>query len=323
MKLETERDGLGWLEAAKALAVVSAWSGLGLFEELRAGARLRSELPADPRALAVTIPVLAHVGLLATDGDRVGLTPTAERLLEQQAMPSDRNLVTLRDLGRTLDVLRAGGPVLDDEGRSKATRGGTTEDVAQTERFMDMLYRVSEEPARSTFAWLAPGLPPSAAVLDVGGGHGRYARVFADAGHTATVFDLPHVVRLARKRHGEALRFLEGDFHRVDSFGGPYDLILICNVVHGEEASANASLVARAARSLRAGGRLAIRDMFLDEQGRDPQSAVFFGVTMLLYTEHGTSPTVRQAREWLGQAGLVDVRLVVLETHQMVVGRKA
>jgi len=108
-------------------------------------------------------------------------------------------------------------------------------------------------------------MKPQSAVLDLGGGHGRYARAFADAGHTVTLFDQPAVVGLARKRHGEALRYIEGDFHEADSFGGPYDLVMLCNIVHGESAAANASLVARAARSLRSGGRLAIRDMFLDE----------------------------------------------------------
>lgn len=323
MKLETEQDAQEWFSAARALAVASAWSGLGLFEKLRAKPLLRSELPADPRALAVTIPVLAHVGLLAVDGERVGLTPTAERLLDQRAMPTDRNLVNLRDLSRTMEVLRDGGPVRDDEGKSKGTRGGTVNDLEQTARFLDMLYRQSEAPARSTYAWLAPELPAKAAVLDVGGGHGRYARAFADAGHTATVFDQPDVVGLARKRHGDALQFIEGDFHQVQSFGGPYDLVLFCNIVHGESAAANASMIARAARSLRPGGRVAIRDMFLDDLGRDPASAVFFGMTMLFYTEHGTSPTVRQAREWLEKAGLGDVRVSVFESHQMVVGRKA
>jgi ubiquinone/menaquinone biosynthesis C-methylase UbiE len=323
MKLETEQDGLDWLAAARALAVVSAWNGLGLFEKLRGGPKRRSELPADARALAVTIPVLAHVGLLATDGDRVGLTPVAERLLDQRAMPTEHNLVSLRDLSRMPDVLRDGGPVRDDAGHSKGTHGGVVDDVQQTRRFLDMLYRISEEPARSTHAWLAPDLPAGGAVLDLGGGHGRYARAFADAGCTVTLFDQPHVIALARERHGDALSYLEGDFHTVESFGGPYDLVLLCNVVHGESAEANASIVARAARSLRRGGRLAIRDMFLDDLGRDPPSAVFFGLTMLFYTDHGTSPTLAEARAWLEEAGLGDVRTAVFETHQIVVGRKA
>jgi 2-polyprenyl-3-methyl-5-hydroxy-6-metoxy-1,4-benzoquinol methylase len=322
MKLETERDVNEWVWQAKALAIVSTWNVLGLFERLRAGPLSRSELPADARAIATTLPVLVHLGLIVTDGERLALTPTAERLLETRAMPTERNLVTLRDLACMKEVVRDGGPVKDDQGRSKATRGGTVDDPAHTEQFLDMLYRISEEPAKSTFAWLSPELPTRASVLDLGGGHGRYARAFADAGYTVTLFDQPSVVALARKRHGDALRYIEGDFHTVASFGGPYDLAILCNVVHGESAEANASIVARAALSVRPGGRVAIRDMFIDEHGQNPETAVFFGVTMLLYTEHGASPTIRLTQDWFARAGLLDVRMTVFETHQIVSGRK-
>lgn len=322
MKLETEHDAMQWVWAAKALAAVSAWNALGHFDRMRAGPVALAELPGDRRALEVTLPVLLHVGLVATDGERVGLTPAGGRLLERGELPTGRNLDLLRDLGRTAEVLRDGGPVKDDAGQSKATRGGTVDDLAQTERFLDMLHRMSEEPARNTLTWLAPGLPAGAAVLDLGGGHGRYARAFADAGHAVTLFDQPHVVGLARKRHGEALRYLEGDFHEVETFGGPYDLVLLCNVVHGESAAQNASILARVARSLRPGGRVALRDMFLDGQGHDPASAVFFGMTMLFYTEQGRSPTVEEARGWFEAAGLTDLRMIELESHQILTARK-
>ena len=323
MKLETEEDSDKWLEAAKALAVVSAWSAVGLFERLQGGPVRQVDLPGDPRAVTTTLPVLLHLGLVTTDGDRIALTSRGARLLAARAMPSDRNLVTLRDLSRMADVLRAGGPVRDDEGKSKGTRGGTlTTDVAHTERFLDMLYRLSDAPARSTLAWLGAELPAGASVLDLGGGHGRYARAFADAGHTVTLFDQPMVVDLARKRHGDALRYIAGDFHEALTFGGPYDLVLLCNIVHGESSAANASIVSRATRSLRAGGRIAIRDMILDDHQQNPASAVFFGLTMLFYTEEGKSPTVSGIQDWYEKAGLGDFRLILDDRHQIAVGKK-
>lgn len=322
MKLETERDGIEWLNAARALAIVGAWTSLGLFEKLRAGPMLRADLPGDRRALDVTIPVLVHVGVLAADAERVSLTPTGARLLATNALPTGRNLDFLGDLSKMAQVISEGGPVRDAQGNKKATRGGTVSDPAQTEQFMNMLYRMSEEPAQSTFAWLSPSLPAKAAVLDLGGGHGRYARAFADAGHAVTLFDQPMVVELARKRHGDALSYIEGDFHQAETFGGPYDLIMLCNIVHGESPEANASLIARAAKSLRPGGRVMIRDMFLDEHEAHPPNAVFFGVTMLYYTEGGTSPTVNRARDWFTRAGLRDFQMAVFETHQMVMARR-
>lgn len=323
MKLASERDATEWVWAAKALAVVSAWSGLGLFDRMKQGPVRPSELGLDARAVATTLPVLIHVGLVSTDGDQIALTHSGERLLREGALPTDRNLDTLRDLGRMKDVLQKGGPVLDDRGQSKGTTGGTrADDLDHTERFLDMLYRSSEGAAKTTFDWLKTGLPKGGAVLDLGGGHGRYARSFADAGHPTTLFDLPHVVGLAKKRHGDALHYREGDFHTTADFGGPYDAILLCNVVHGESPEANASLVSRLAGHLRPGGRLVLKDMFLDELSRDPENAVFFGLTMLFYTEQGRSPSLVQARRWFSAAGLGEPQVVLLDTQQLVIGKK-
>lgn len=323
MKLETESDVNEWHAAARALAVVSAWNELGLFAKLKDGPVALATLPGNTRALSITSAILAHVGLLVRDGERVGLTANGLRLLETGGMPTARNLDSLSDLSRMTHVLREGGPVRDATGKSKVTSGGTNpNDAEATARFLDMLYRISEQGARETFVWLSPGLPPRARVLDLGGGHGRYARAFSDAGHEVTLFDQPMVVDLAKQRHGDSLRYLGGDFHTIGSFGGPYDLVLVCNIVHGESYRANASIVARAAKSLAPGGRIALRDMFLDEHGQNPSSAVFFGITMLFYTAHGESPSVADARAWLEAAGLADVRMTAFEAQQIVSARK-
>lgn len=323
MKLESEHDVNEWIWAAKALAVVSAWNALGLFDNLAKGPVAIDELGADRRAVATTLPVLLHLGLVSSDGKTLRLTESAKRLVAQKALPSARSLETLTDLGRMQEVIRDGGPVRDVAGKPKLTTGGTcADDLAHTERFLDMLYRMSEGAAESTFEWLSHLLPARGSVLDIGGGHGRYARVFADRGHDATVFDFPHVIELAKKRHGNALRFLAGNFHEVEEFGGPYDLILLCNIAHSESAEENADLIRRAAKSLRSGGRVVLRDMFLDEVGRDPRNAVFFGLTMLFYTAQGASPTFAQAKSWLEDAGLDQISATLLETQTLVLGRK-
>ncbi len=323
LKLETERDATQWVYAAKALAVVSAWNAHGLFERLRKGPLAREELGMDPRALATTLPVLEHIGLVAGDGRRLVLTEAGRRLVDAGEMPSERNLESLRDLSRMKQVLLDGGPVKGDDGKPKATTGGTQADnPEETRRFLEMLYRMSGGAAQSSFDWLAPLLPKGGSVLDLGGGHGRYARVFADAGHPTTLFDLPHVIEYARDKHGAALEYRAGDFHQAEDFGGPFDLIFVANVVHSESAEDNARLVARAAKSLRPGGALALKDMFLDEHGKGPENAVFFGLTMLFYTQHGSSPSMRETHQWFRAAGLDGPEVTLLDTQQLLVGRK-
>lgn len=318
---ESDIDGL--LQASKALAVITAWNELGLFDELAEGARSLDALPADRRALEITIPVLTHLGLLCGDGERVALSDTARQLRERGRMPTSRNFEFLRDQARMLELLEKGGPVTDDKG-DKGTDGGTrADDPEGTARFLDMLYQRSEASARLVYEWLAPLLAGRASMLDVGGGHGRYARAFADAGHSATLFDFPYVIDYARSRHGEALAYLGGNFRDHDAeFDGPYDLILLSNVVHGEPDEVNRALIARLAGRLAPRGYLVLKDMFLDEQGQNPESAVFFGMTMLLYTRAGRSHSLARARSWLAEAGLEQPQVSVFERFQLVRARR-
>lgn len=311
------------LRGAKALAVMAAWTELGLFDALDEAPRRPEELPGDARAIAITVPVLRHLGLLIDHGDRVGLSATARRLKAAGQLPTARNFEILGDQMRMADVVKGGGPVTDAQGKSKGTDGGVTEDSEQAARFLDMLYDKSAESAQMVYESLAPLLPPGASVLDLGGGHGRYARTFVEAGHSATLFDFPHVLEYARKKHGEALGYLGGNFRDPSvGLGGPYDLIFLSNIVHGEPDHENRALMKRLAAVLSPGGHVVLKDMFLDEHGQDPENAVFFGLTMLFYTQAGQSPSVRQATEWLEGAGLSDARLSAMGPFQLLRARR-
>src|SRR5690606_9520379 len=107
-----------------------------------------------------------------------------------------------------------------------------------------------------------------------------------ELGHRATLFDKAVCVDFARELHGEALEYRVGDFFR-DDLGGPYDAALLSNIVHGFSLDENRSLITRLAKALKPGGYLVMKDMFIDDLGADPENAVTFGMTMLLYTQGG------------------------------------
>ncbi len=317
--IQSEDDIDEFVRSAKALAVITAWNELGLFNKLAGGPKGIDELPADRRALEVTIPVLKHLGLLFEVGDRIALSTTAARLLENRQMPTSRSLDILRGLADMGQVVRRGGPLSEDD----TTDGGVVQEPEQAARFLDMLYRSSVDSAEHVYGALSPLISGKARLLDVGGGHGRYGRRFVDAGHAATLFDFPHVIEYARGRHGDALSYITGNFRdEAADFGGPYDLVFLSNIVHGEPDHENRSLIGRLASTLAPGGRLVIKDMFLDEHRQDPENAVFFGLTMLYYTRGGQSPGVVQARGWLEAAGLVDPVLSTFGRFQLLYARK-
>ena len=312
------------VRGAKLVAVVAAWSELGIFETL-AAARDPVELaalPGDPRAVELTAAVLVHAGLLDGDGRAWKLSATGRQLFERGELPTPRNLEWLADLARMGEVLREGGPVRAADGTSKATRGGVRpEDAERTRSFLDALYRRSADSAADTASWIACRVQDRTSALDLGGGHGRYAHELGLRGMNPTLFDLPLPAELARERFGDDIRVLAGDY-KLDPLGGPYGVALLSNIVHGEDAAANESLIRKVAGELEPGGWLVIKDMFLDEQGRDPENAAFFNTTMLYYTEGGRSYSLRDARVWCVSAGLADFDAIAVDGFTLAFARK-
>lgn len=308
------------LRGAKALAVISAWSGLGLFDALADGPKPLAELPGDLRALRITAPVLKHLGLLQGDDAVVGLTPLAARLHAEGRLPTEKNFEFLEHAAAMQRLVGEGGPYNPED----VTDGGVrVHNDERSRSFLDMLYNSSAESSEQVFTWLHPKLPAAPRVLDVGGGHGRYVRRFVDAGGGGAIFDFEHVITYAQERHGDALGYHKGNFRDADAaFGGPYDLILLSNIVHGEPFAENASLIARLAKALAPGGRIVMKDMFIDPQGAGPEFAVFFGLTMLYYTRKGESPTVAGASQWLTDAGLEAVEMAHFGGWSLLSGRK-
>jgi SAM-dependent methyltransferase len=302
-QIRDERDIDRLRRSAQALAIISTWGGSGLFAALRERPRSTAELPADPRAIAQTAPILVHLGLLESDGQKWALTRTGQALLEAGTIGGGTAEDALGDLARLDPVVKEGGGARAADGSSRLTEGGVREDNPAAARvFMDMLFRRSAESVAETARWMGERLPPHASVLDLGGGHGRYGYALAERGHRVTLFDKPVCVDLARERYAGALEYRTGDFMR-DDLGGPYDAALLSNIVHGMGPEENAALLRRLHAVLRPRGLLVIKDMFLDEYGANPEEAAFFNIMMLLYTRNGRSYRIEEMRRLCQEAG--------------------
>lgn len=312
MKLiHSEQDIDALRRSAQAYAIASAWSAAGLFEALAQEEPLSAnELPADTRAIEITAPILAHIGLLAGDGEKWTLSTAGRRLFEADALSLESAEDNLGDLSRLDQVLENGGPVCGPDGESRVTQVGVREkDPENIRRFQDFLYRRSGDSAAEAARWLAPLLTPNAKVLDLGGGHGRYGQALAEKGFAVTLFDLPLCIDYARQRYGNTFEYIAGDFMQAD-LGGPYDAVLISNIVHGLGPEENRGLVSRVSAVLKPGGWLLLKDMFLDDSGIGPENAALFGLMMLFYTRQGRSYSVREMNDLCGACGLGEIRHV-------------
>jgi ribosomal protein RSM22 (predicted rRNA methylase) len=163
-------------------------------------------------------------------------------------------------------------------------------------------------------------------VLDLGGGAGTNAIAFCQVYPelNATVFDLPATLRLTEKTVKEAslesrIRLLPGDFNS-DSLGGPYDLVLMSDILHYQTFQMNQQVVEKVFASLRSGGRLVIKDRFLEEAGAGPAWTTAFAVHILVNTQHGSCYRASDAIQWMTDAGFVSV--TELEKTAVVQGMK-
>jgi hypothetical protein len=177
------------------------------------------------------------------------------------------------------------------------------DDPDRTRAFLDMLHRRSADDAEEVASRLAVRLPRGAHVLDLGGGHGRYARALVDRGLRATLFDRPLCIDIARERHGDAVGYVAGDFHQ-DALGGPYDGVVLSNIVHCLGPDENRALLRRVAAACAGGACVMVKDMLLHDGGYHPDEAAAFALTMLLFTRQGRTYSVAELAALASEAAL-------------------
>lgn len=326
--------------AAVGFRAVLAAVRLGVFEALAAGPQtavgLAARLGTAPAATGALLDVLEGLGYVRQQSQ--GATPayansamTARWLVGRGGEPGfgagfefwGRNLFELMD---TLeDTVRTGQPGLNlyewIEDQPEAS--------ADFQAWMVALAGF----AGPEILKLAP-LPPTARrLLDIGGGHGRYALAYlARYPHLiATVFDSPRALEAARASvaaagMGGRVLLQPGNF-LADDLGAGYDAALLFNIVHGFEPEQNQALVARAAGALAPGGVLILAEQLA---GRAPTPAANATKALLglsyLHLLGGRLFGYDEVAAWMQAAGLAEVRRMDsprLPGTSLVIGRKA
>jgi cyclopropane fatty-acyl-phospholipid synthase-like methyltransferase len=161
-------------------------------------------------------------------------------------------------------------------------------------------------------------------LLDLGGGAGTNAIAFCqvDPDINATVFDLPATLPVAEKTVKDAglesrISLRGGDFN-LDLLGGPYDVVLMSDILHYQTFETNQALVKKVYDHLAPGGQLVIKDRFLDDAGTAPAWTTAFAVHILVNTQQGSCYKTAEAMQWMTKAGFVSV--IELEQTAVVQG---
>ena len=161
-------------------------------------------------------------------------------------------------------------------------------------------------------------------LLDLGGGPGTAALVFAQRWPdlSCVVFDLPGPVLIAAEQIaaaglGDRVTTRAGDFH-TDDPGSGYDVVYVSNIIHQMDAGATLDLFRTCARALVPGGRILVKDFFLEDDRVHPPAAAVFSVNMLAGTERGKSYTRRETAALLAEAGFAPPDVVAVARHSRV-----
>jgi predicted O-methyltransferase YrrM len=259
--------------------------------------------------------------LLTNDGATYGNSSAAEKHLVQHSSQYIGHLLLLHDAewnnwGRLEDAIRTGQRSVD--------RHVFETDPELGSNVLAVLHRIGQQSGPDFAKRLQ--LTGRVRLLDLGGGAGTYAIAFCQTYPelTATVFDLPATLRLTEKTVKEAglesrIALLPGDFHK-DTLGGPYDVVLMADILHYQTFDMNVALVKKVFTHLEPGGCLIIKDRFLDEAGTSPAWTTAFAVHILVKTQHGGCYKTSDAIQWMTTAGFTAT--TELEKTAVVEGTK-
>ena len=287
------------MQAYKETSLIKTGVELGVFDHLAGGPldvhAVSDAFGGDPRGTKILLNALAAIRVVETDGQRYWLAPGADELLvrDHPGFVGDMVHVFASDwewdaLNRFGAAVRKGGTVLDEHAE--------TPEYKYWEDFAAFAPVV----AKPTADVLADALAPWAAdrgtvdVLDLACGHGCYGYTVAQRYPQAKVWSLDweNVLAVAGS-HAEQMgvrdrtNFITGDMFEVP-LGGPYDLVLITNVLHHFSEARAQELLTRAASVLKPDGKVGVVGFTTSDAlpAEDPAPHLF-SVLMLAWTSEG------------------------------------
>jgi precorrin-6B methylase 2 len=292
--------------------ILLAAAEIGLFEALAAGPmeadQLASELAADLRGTTVLADALVALGLLQKNGAAYASVPEPAEVAA--ALPMLRHQGNcMRRWARTATAAKEGRPVE----RGPSLRGESADQAT----FIEAMASYNRDAVRTVVA----GLGPLAfdRLLDVGGGPGTWTIGFleTDESARATLFDLPHVLTIARRHLEDAgmverVELVGGDFC-IEPLPGGADLAWVSAILHQFSRSQCRDLLRNVHGALVDGGQILIRDIVMDDSHTRPQYGALFAVNMLVSTEGGGTFSLAELTEDLDATGFGDVTVVEAE----------
>jgi hypothetical protein len=270
------------------------------------------------RALAVVLDALTAIGLVVKQNNLYHTDPDLMPFLlpdsPKSILPMIRHAATIwHNWSNLTRIVSETGKV---EGES-----AIYQNEEDRTAFIGAMHVVARAHAPEIVKTIDPG--PARRLIDVGGASGTYTIAFLEAcpEMSATLFDLPGVVEMSRKRIQEAglmdrVTITAGDFYK-DPLPPGHDLALLSAIIHMNSVEQNIDLYRKIGDALVPGGRIVIRDHVMKPDKTAPRSGALFAVNMLVGTPGGGTYTYEEIKTGLVAAGFGQVQLIQ-EADQMM-----
>ncbi len=293
--------------AYQKTAAMQAAVDIGLFTAIGAGhttvARAAQACGASAKGVRVLCDYWTVNGLLTKSGDGYGLTPEAATFLDRKSPAYMGGVLGFLNgpitpfFAKLTDSVRRGGV---------AGAGSVEADYEGWVPFAEQMGAMMFPTAQGIAGLLGP---VSGRVLDVAAGHGFFGIVLAqkNPGLTITALDWSKVLEVAKRhaaRMGVTDRYstIVGDAFTV-GLGGPYDVVLLTNLLHHFDEARCTALLRRLRGALRPGGKLVTLEFVPNENRVSPPMSATFPLVMLATTAAGDAYTFSELERMLRSAG--------------------
>ncbi len=261
------------------------------------------------RGVRMLADAMVLLGVLRKEDGEYGLTSTAELFLDRQSPAS---------FAPALDFLFSPTIAAGFAGLGEAVRrGGTALEAEGTLApehpvWIDFARGMSAL-ALATATMMANVLDPDPAgawrILDIAAGHGQFGVALAarQPGARVVALDWQNVLPVAKetaKAAGLEDRFstIAGSAFDVD-FRGPYDVILLTNILHHFDEPTNVRLLKKVHAALAPDGRAVTVEFVPNEDRTSPPDSAFFSLVMLATTPAGDAYTFAELDRMFTAAG--------------------
>ena len=269
-----------------------------------------NRLEATVRGVTILLDAVVSMGLLEKKEEKYHCPAEVASILSKESPTSILPIAMMATGGwkrwsDLTDIVRRGNRIR-----------GTPFDFKESEQeaFTGAMHASAFKMAPGIVAAIKPG--EARKLLDIGGGSGAYTQAFLEAspGLTATIFDLPLVINMARRRLAttgllDRIQFIAGDFCK-DELPTGHDLALLSAIIHQNSPEQNIELFRKILRALKPEGRLVIRDHVMSSDHTQPTSGAFFAVNMLVVTAGGRTYSFEEIKSALESAGFIKVNLI-------------